>query len=500
MKLPQTLRNWTSIAGAALAVFSLLIIVFLFIVSILFDAGSSYLGIFIYMIMPVFLVAGLFLIPVGMLLTRRRMRRLHQDSADLHWPMIDFNDKGVRNASAIFVVGTVIFLALSAIGSYEAFHYTESVEFCGTVCHKVMEPEYMAYHESSHERVKCVDCHVGSGADWYVKSKLSGLYQVYSVAFKKYPQPIATPVHNLRPARETCEECHWPEKFYDRKLKLKRSYLADYETTEWDIQMVMKTSATYDAHGLQEGIHWHINPDVKIEYIYDPEDPRQIPWVKYTNQKTGETYTYIDEDSYSDRSLWANQEVRTMDCIDCHNRPSHNYLPEQDFIDKAITAGKISREIPEIKMAIMQILTQDFESKEKAFEEIEIQLVAYYDMMYPEVLEEQRDQLDQAIVAIKDGYSRNIFPYMKVRWNVYPNHLGHLETDGCYRCHNDRHRTQSGRTISRDCNLCHDITGQGKPGEMKYAVGNERLEFEHPIEIGTAWKEFLCSECHFRLY
>ena len=500
MKLPQSLRNWTSFAGAVLAAFSLIVIVFLFVLNLVFDAGSSYLGIFIYIILPVFLVIGLLLIPIGLLFNRRRKKKIVAEEEQKDWPLIDFNDRGVRNAAIIFGFGTVLFVLLSAVGSYEAFHYTESVQFCGTLCHKVMEPEYVAYHQSSHERVKCVECHVGSGADWYVKSKLSGLYQVYSVIFKKYAQPIATPIHNLRPARETCEECHWPQKFYDRKLKMKRSYLANEENTEWDIQMLMKTSATYNAFGLQEGIHWHINPDVKIEYITDPENPEIVPWVKYTNLKTGENHVYVDAENNQNGQNWNLAEAKAMDCIDCHNRPSHNYQPPQNFIDEYITSGAISREIPDIKMAIMQVLAQDFPTKDSAFAQIDFQIRDYYDLMYPEVLTEKKELLEKAITAVKEGYSRNIFPYMKVKWNAYPNHLGHLETQGCYRCHNDRHQTAEGRTISRDCNLCHEIKAQGIPSQMEYAQGAESLEFHHPEDIGDAWKTTLCSECHYTLY
>ena len=264
MKLPESFRNWMSMFGATVALFNIVLIIFLFLITIIFDVGSSYVGLFIYIILPIFLIGGLLFIPLGMLITKRKQRRMERkDSAVTSWPIIDFNRQSTRNASIIFGVGTIVLFLFSAIGSYEAFHYTESVEFCGKLCHEVMEPEYVAYEESSHERVTCVECHVGSGADWYVKSKMSGLYQVYSVIFNKYPKPIATPVHSLRPARETCENCHWPEKFYDRKIKIKRSYLADEETTEWNIHMQMKTNASHSTQGISEGIHWHINPDIK---------------------------------------------------------------------------------------------------------------------------------------------------------------------------------------------------------------------------------------------
>jgi len=264
MKLPQSSYNWTSLIGAVIAIISLFMMGFLLAISLFINVGSSYLGLVIYIILPGFLLLGLILIPVGMV---RRMKKLKREKVveQSRWPQVNLNIKQHRNAFVIFVISTTVFLFLSAVGTYEAFHYTESVEFCGTLCHEVMDPEYVTYQGSSHARVACVDCHVGSGADWYVRSKLSGLYQVYSVLFKKYPQPIETPISNLRPARETCEECHWPEKFYASLLRTEKHYLADERNTEWDIALRMKIGAEYSALGLQEGIHWHINPDVKIE-------------------------------------------------------------------------------------------------------------------------------------------------------------------------------------------------------------------------------------------
>ena len=497
-KLPRSLKNWVSIWGAVIAITSLLIIVFLFLISIIYDSGNSYLGIFIYIIIPIFLVVGLLMIPIGMLLNRKKQKLAEEELTA--WPRIDFNKPEVRNASVIFIAGTVVFLVLSAMGSFEAFHYTESVEFCGKLCHKVMKPEYVAYHQSSHERVKCVECHVGAGASWYVKSKISGLYQVYSVLFNKYPRPIPTPISNLRPARETCEECHWPQKFYDRKIKMKRNYIADETNTEWDVTLMMKTSATFSALGQQEGIHWHINPDVKIEYRTDKNNRNAIPWVKYTNRKTGESHIYQDEENMIQPGKLDSLEVRVMDCIDCHNRPSHNYGIPQHFIDDAITAGEIARDLPEIKLVAMGILAKDYSTTDSAMMAIKNGVEEFYQANHPEVVQQNKAKLDKAILAIQDRFNRNIFPEMKVKWNKYPLNLGHLESNGCYRCHNDKHKSENGRVISRKCDLCHNIVAQGKPGEMEYSASQQALEFRHPIDISDAWKETLCSECHSQLY
>jgi hypothetical protein len=363
-----------------------------------------------------------------------------------------------------------------------------------------MEPEYTTYFGSAHERVACVECHVGSGADWYVRSKLSGLYQVYSVLANKYPTPIPTPIKNLRPAQETCEQCHWPEKFYDFKMREKHSYLADESNTERVIRMQIKTSSRITHEGFEKGIHQHIDPNVRIEYKTTTDNRQVIPWVRYTNLETGEVTIYTDSDNLLNGNELDSLETRVMDCIDCHNRPSHNYNAPQNFIDALLLSGDIPKELPEIKMVAMMALNQDYTTKDSAFSAIQNQVFEYYEFGYPDLLEEKKTEIEKAIKAIQTGYANNIFPFMKVTWRDYPNNIGHMESDGCYRCHNDRHASESGKLISKDCNLCHNILAQGTPAEMHYSNNFEPMEFEHPVDIGDMWETELCSTCHSALY
>ena len=490
-KLPKSVYNWISIIGSVVALISLFMIIFLFSVSVAFDQGGSYLGLVIYIILPGFLVLGLILIPIGMYFHTRKLKSEKED-AKSDWPVVDLNIQSHRNAFTIFAIGSTIFLFLSAIGSYEAFHYTESVEFCGTLCHSVMNPEYTAYQVSSHARVACVECHVGTGADWYVRSKISGLYQVYAVTMGVYPKPIPTPVHNLRPAQETCEKCHWPEKFYSRKLRHQKHYLSDENNTEWRIDMLMKIGSKHSAQGLNEGIHWHINPKVKIEYIATDEKRQVLPWVKYTDISSGEEKIYIDEDNMFEEEMFDSLEVYTMDCMDCHNRPSHSYQPPAFFVNNAIAAGEIPAELPEIKYLAMDICSEEMETMEEAMEYISNEITSYY---------EDNEDVDQALVekaitGLQKYYGQNIFPEMKVRWNAYPNNIGHVEFNGCFRCHNDIHVTENKEVISRDCNMCHAITAQGTGDDIQVASYNEELEFKHPTDIDEAWKDMLCVDCH----
>ena len=99
----------------------------------------------------------------------------------------------------------MLLVVISAVLSYRAYQFTDSVAFCGATCHTPMKPEYTAYQDSPHARVPCVGCHVGPGATWYVRSKLSGTYQVYAVFRDVYPRPITTPISDLRPVQQACE-------------------------------------------------------------------------------------------------------------------------------------------------------------------------------------------------------------------------------------------------------------------------------------------------------
>lgn len=499
-KLPASFYNWTSIIGATIALISLFMIIFLFVITSIFNQGGSYIGVVIYIALPGLLVIGLLLIPIGMI-SRYRKTKKAEARKELRWPAFDFNEPRQRNAFMIFSVGSTIFLLLSAIGSYEAFHYTESVEFCGTLCHKVMNPEYTAYQNSPHARVACVDCHVGAGADWYVRSKLSGLYQVYSVTFNKYPRPIPVPIHNLRPARETCEECHWPQKFYARQLRIERHYMSNSENREWDIHLQMKTGPSLSALGLQEGIHWHINPDVKVEYVSTADDRETIPWVRYTNLSTGEVHIYQDASNPLEPGQLDTLEVRRMDCMDCHNRPSHNYQTPIFAINSAITAGKIPKDLPDIKIKAMEVMNATYSTTDSAMMGIENGINEYYAANYEVLYNSKPEMINQAIEGIKEAFKKNMFPEMKVKWSAYPNNIGHLEFNGCFRCHNNSHSTDDGRVIPMDCNLCHSIVAQGTPGNMQVATSlDESLEFYHQDDPDENWKGGFCSDCHRDLY
>jgi len=500
MQLPKSYYNLTSLVGTVIAGISLVMIIVFSLIGYFYQGVSSYVGLFTYIIIPGFLIIGLIIIPVGMIIEIKCRETYKMEYLKQGWPIVNLNVAKYRNAILIFSVGTTILLVLSSIGSYEAFHYTESNKFCGTLCHEVMKPEHIAYQNSPHARVSCVDCHVGNGANWYVKSKLSGLRQVYAVLTDDFSRPIETPIHDLRPARETCEKCHWPEKFYSRQLRQSKHFLTDSLNTEWGIGLQMKIGPKNSALGLSEGIHWHINPNIKIEYIPKRNNRKVIPWVKYTNLKTNEVILYEDEENALSEKKMASAEVRKMDCMDCHNRPSHHYYTPQEFIDHALIAGDIPKDLPFIKKVAMDLFVDPYESRDTAIQTIKNYTREFYAENMPEIVVDRGDDVDKAIEGMVYEFSQNIFPEMGVSWDEYESHIGHKTYNGCFRCHDDNHKSKNGKVISKDCNICHTIVFQGILGKEQYTSINGSLEFIHPKELEEGWEEDLCSECHRYLY
>jgi transposase len=496
MIFPRLVYNWISTAGVFLAVMSGLLMLILLAISFFQKDTNPYFGIFLYMVLPPFLLGGLLLIPVGMYRQWRRWQRTGEMTV-LKWPYIDLNKKSHRNATMIFFFGTIIFLAMGAVGSYEAYHYSESVDFCGRTCHTVMKPEYTAYQNSSHARVRCTACHVGPGAGWYAKSKLSGAYQIYAVTANIYPRPIPTPIKNLRPAQETCEQCHWPSKFYGGQQRQFNNYMYDEPNTPWPINMLIKTGGGDPRTGQTAGIHWHMNIGVRVEYIARDDRRQDIPWIKITDRQTGEYTVYQDAEKPLPEETLKTAAPRTMDCMDCHNRPSHIYNSPDYAINLDILTGRIDGSMPEIKRVAVEAMAGEYNTEQQARQSIADSVEAFYKNKHPDIYRNRRVLIDSAIAAIQESFSQNIFPEMRVSWLEYPNNIGHFLTPGCMRCHDGKHSDIEGTIITRDCRACHTILSQGSGNRAGLAYTQEGLEFVHPDEsVGDAWHDVECYDCH----
>jgi len=491
---PPYVYNPITFLGAGLAGLSFGLIIFLTLLEFLSTDTKPYMGIITFIILPGFLLIGIFLLIFGMLRERRRLEKGLLRKR--RFMVIDFNDPKQRRFITLFSIGAVLLLFMSAFGSYKAYEFSDSDEFCGEMCHKVMAPEYTAYLSSPHSRVGCVTCHIGSGAAWFVRAKISGAYQVYSVLFNKYSKPIPTPVHNLRPAAGTCETCHSPQHFFSSIKREFTYYLYDEKNTKSSLSMLLKIGGGNSEYGRAEGIHWHMNIDNKIEYIHTDEIRDEIPWVKQTNSD-GTVKIFKKRNYKGDFSKLPEENLRTMDCIDCHNRPSHIYHPSDKSVNLSMSLGKIDETLPYIKSIAVNSLEENYSNKENGLDSIAITITDFYADNYPTISNEKQENISSAITEIQKIYDRNFFPSMKVSWRGFPNHISHLYDSGCFRCHDGEHFTDDGEMIRRDCNLCHTIISQ-TTSDGRNLVSMNGIEFVHPENLGTDVKDLICVECHAR--
>jgi len=490
-RFPDSVYNPVTMAGAVISAISFGLILFLIILDLFAKDQNPYMGIITFIILPSALVFGLLLIAYGIY---REHKRIKSGKPTAVLPVIDLNNPKHRTAFLFFVCGTILLLVFTAFGSFKAYEYTESDQFCGMVCHKVMEPEYNAYQGSPHSKVGCVTCHIGAGTGWFVKSKLSGSYQVYSVLFNKYPRPIPTPIHNLRPARETCEQCHWTKKFYNEKLITTSYFLNDENNSKWTIKLALKIGEGNPETGLTSGIHWHVNLENEVRYISSDDKRMEIP-VVIIRVKDGKDIIYKTTKNLPSKEELSKLEVRTMDCIDCHNHPAHIYNPSSVSLNNYMSIGLIKKELPYIKSISLQALDKTYKSKQEGLEGIKALVEDFYRTNYPDVYKNQRNGIAEAVEQLKHIYERNYFPEMGVSWKKYPMQVGHMFAPGCFRCHDGLHKSSDGKVISKDCNLCHTIISQQYENETPIysATG---LEYKHPVEIGKALAEMNCSDCH----
>jgi nitrate/TMAO reductase-like tetraheme cytochrome c subunit len=412
-----------------------------------------YVGILLFLLLPGVFVFGLLLIPLGIARRRWRLRQLGE--LPTVYPAIDLKTPMVRNSVLFLGIATISNIMIFGLASYKGVAYMDSKEFCGLSCHTVMAPEYGAYENSPHYRVECVQCHIGPGAGWFVRSKLSGLRQVVAVTFHTYSRPIPSPVKYLRPARDTCEQCHWPRRFSGDKFFVKTNYKDDEKNTLMTTAVVMKigggtTSGSVGIHGR------HLDDSSRIQYISTDERRQVIPVVYYTDDK-GKTVEYVSTDVKVSKQELENGEKRTMDCIDCHNRPTHAFELPANAVDLRMSRGLISPELPYIHKKAVELLKADYPDRDSAQKQIVEGIETYYRTSYPEVYKVKRTLIDQSAENVAKIYLRNIFPDMKMTWGVHPNNLGHNDFPGCFRCHDGLHTSSDGQTISNDCTACHNL-------------------------------------------
>jgi hypothetical protein len=465
MTLRESVREWarpvyflgqnpTTLVGAVLTTSTALtMIIFWFYALFLPGPPHPYAGILMFLILPGFFLLGLFLMPVGVILRKRGLLR-HGELPTLY-PAVDLSLPTARRAAVYVAVATALNFVIVGTATYHGVEYMDSTTFCGTTCHTVMQPEFTAYQNSPHSRVACVDCHIGPGASWFVRSKLSGLRQVFAVTFHTYSRPIPSPVQHLRPARETCEQCHWPQRFTGDKLLIETHYKDDEKNTpQTDVLLLKVGGLTW--HGLV-GIHGHhLSDGSRIRYISTDAQRQVIPVVYYTDD-AGKTTKFVSSDTKLTKEQLDNGDHRVMDCIDCHNRPTHAFEMPESAVDKQMALGRISPELPYIKKEAVELLKVDYPSRDIAKQRILAGINNFYRSNYLNIYETRRTIVQQSAQEVANIYLRNIFPDMRVTWGTHPNNLGHNDFPGCFRCHDGSHMSADGQIITNDCSACHEL-------------------------------------------
>ncbi len=472
------LRNWLSLTGLVIVTGSLFSFLLLLVMDMLAHFSNPYVGILAYFIAPGFLILGVLLTTIGVL--RERRKRVRSPGL-LTAVAVDLSRPRDRRVMGVFIVCAVVFLLVSAIGSYQTYHISESTQFCGQACHEPMKPEFTAYLNSPHARVACVECHVGSGAEAFVAAKVNGMHQLVCVFTGKYQRPIKTPIKNLRPAQETCEQCHWPKKFDGNLDRTYSHFLADETNTQFSVRLLLHVGGGDPTHGPPGGIHWHMSLANKVEYVATDDRRQVIPWVRVTDNKG--IVTEYRSPKFNDDP--AEYEIRRMDCIDCHNRPSHRFRAPNDAVDLAMTLGTIDRSLPWVKSNAVAVLTQTYDTEAHARENISATLRGKYP---------RAASVDALVKTVQTIYSENFFPEMKADWRAYPENIGHKDWPGCFRCHDGEHKSAAAKKKipASDCSSCHTILAQGAGADLEKlnAKGNT---FFH---IDADYENFDCNSCH----
>ncbi|MGF1615231.1 MAG: NapC/NirT family cytochrome c [Gammaproteobacteria bacterium] len=483
--------------GTALVFYGGLFFGFLLLLDLATTTENPYTALVTFVIAPMVIILGVVLVLLSLWL---QVRAAHRRGEKFTFHLaIDTSSPRYRRNLATFGGVSVVLLVVIAYTGVKAHDAIDSVEFCGETCHAVMGPQYAAYHNSAHARVRCVDCHVGPGFEHFVKAKMAGIRQLYAVAFNTFQRPIPTPVHALRPAQETCENCHWPRQFYGEKFVTHTYYKSDEQNSPWTVDLLVKIGGGNPRTGKLEGIHWHMLEGNVVEYIAADEQLQDIPWARVT-RGDGEVVTYTQSPSTGgdipdpDDPTVA---VRRFDCMDCHNRPSHIFHPPANSVNLAMSQGRIATDLPYVRKKGVELLMAEYSTTDEAVTRIPQWLKDYYAKDYPDVARDKGEAIEQAGMTLVELYRENFFPEMKTDYRTRTNNLSHFTNSGCFRCHNDRMRSSAGDVLDKDCTTCHTIVAQGPSADLAELERElQGLSFKHPVEIGQAWRQMDCIVCH----
>lgn len=436
-------------AGAALTTLSAVLFALLFIVESAGWLENPYLGLLTFVLLPALFAFGLLLIPVGLWLARRRVRR---GQAPWAWPTLDLTDARVRSWILLFAVATILNTLLVTVASVEAIHYMDSPTFCGQVCHTPMEPHFVQWQRGpAHTKVACASCHIGTGAEGFVVAKARGTAQLLHVITGSYPRPVPTPVAHRPPAEQTCGKCHEATRWLGERRRLFTDIGDDQGNTPTQTLMTLLAGGSRP-DGSASGFHWHASPNVEVDYIATDESRGTIPWVRVRNAR-GEVKEFVVDGFDATK---AGHQRRRMDCVDCHNKVAHPFAASAErVVDRAFVDGRLDARLPFLRREAVKLLKAEYATHEQAATAIAAGLEAFYAGEGAIAGAVDRGRVTAASRVLADLHGANVFPAMRVTFGTYVSNGGHTDADGCFRCHDDEHKAKDGTVIKQDCESCH---------------------------------------------
>ena len=238
--------------------------------------------------------------------------------------------------------------------------------------------------------------------------------------------------------------------------------------------------------------------DNKVTLGATDEHLQHIPWIE-VKRADGSIVEYTAPEYEPAKN--GELRKRTMDCMDCHNRPTHGFQPPDSAIDKAMYSNLIARDLPWIKRTAMEALIGTYPDAETARAEILRKLTDFYKQRYPQVAEQRAADIRKAADVAGGIWERNVFPKMNVDWKTYPDNIGHRNWPGCFRCHDGRHKTKEGKVLTMECSTCHTKPERGPLGGLGDVPTSSEPDW-HPWDLAAkhlaieAHKNVLCSACH----
>ena len=448
----RLIRSPVSVAGMVLTTASAVLFLVVFLADLFGLHTNPYIGIVFFLVLPALFLVGLVLIPLGAWIERRR-REAGLAPSLAHWPRVDLNDSRQRTIAVTVFGLTMANIVIVSLAAYRGVEYMDSVQFCSQACHGPMAPEGGAREGHAHATLRCVDCHVGPGASSFARAKMAGTRRVVAVAMNNYPRPIVALPEDVTPARDSCERCHDPARDRGEVVRRIVEYANDAASTESVTTLRLHVGGADGVAG-RPRIHWHAGRSVAIDYVATGPDRQTIPWVRVTRPDgTVREYTTAKAGGAPPAGV-----RRRMDCLDCHNRPSHVVLATVErAVDQAIEQGELSRALPFARREAVKALQATYPTADAAARGISRALGDFYRSGAGGRAEITPSEIERAIATVSRTYRRNVFPEMKVTFGTYPSNIGHVDAPGCFRCHDDDHVSSDGRKIGQDCETCHAI-------------------------------------------